>query len=447
MCVAFLPCNPITAPHVSIARFPRVSQRKVSHIQFVKPVSKRPIQSVLSLPFKLPPSVTAGLATGTLAAAPFAIWAVLLGSATFGLTSQRYRWGRSLSPPVVSTLCTLILSNFGMMPLASPIYESITSFLVPLAVPLLLLGADLRRVIFQTGRLLKVFCVGIIATVLGTIAAWYLVPIKSIGASAWKIASALSARHIGGAINYVAVIEATGAPADLVTAALTADNVVTAVYFVVLLLLARRVLQPKEYSSAALNQAVDGDSSPGDLEEGDKDKFLMTDAGVAISISAVICTVASFISAVIPLSLGVVPIVTAIVVVIATLAPKQLARYQKAGSAVGLFFMQVFFAVAGAGGSIKTVVTRAPVLFMFSCVQLSVHLLFFLAVGRLFRFHRAEILIASNANVGGPTTAAAMAGSKSWDALVVPALLVGVFGYAVATFVSLSLGYGMLQHL
>lgn len=444
---AFLPCKPILAPHVLVARVPFVSRRCKPHFQTATAPYRRPVLSALSLSFNVPPSVMTGLASGAVAATPFAIWTVLLGAATLGLTSQRYSWGRSLSPPVVSTLCTLILSNLGLIPLANPIYESITSLLVPLAVPLLLLGADLRRVVLQTGQLLKVFCAGVIATMVGTLAAWQLVPIKSIGSSAWKIAAALTARHIGGAINYVAVVEATGAPADMVAAALTADNVVVAVYFVVLLLLARHVSQPPEYSSKESDKWTDTNSSLDDTEDTAKGGIMLTDAAIAVSLSGAMCTLASFISAIIPVTLGVVPIVTAIVVTVATLMPKQMAKYQRAGSAVGLFFMQVFFAVAGAGGSIMTVLKRAPVLFMFSCVQLAVHLLFLLAAGRIFRFHRAEVLVASNANVGGPTTAAAMAGSKSWDALVVPSLLVGVFGYVVATFASLSLGHVVLRRL
>jgi uncharacterized membrane protein len=42
-------------------------------------------------------------------------------------------------------------------------------------------------------------------------------------------------------------------------------------------------------------------------------------------------------------------------------------------------------------------------------------------------------VLASNANVGGPTTAAAMASNKKWKELVLPALLTGIFGYAIAT--------------
>ena len=46
---------------------------------------------------------------------------------------------------------------------------------------------------------------------------------------------------------------------------------------------------------------------------------------------------------------------------------------------------------------------------------------------------RAMLLTASNANVGGPATACALAVGCGWPGLVTPALLVGNLGYAIAT--------------
>lgn len=43
------------------------------------------------------------------------------------------------------------------------------------------------------------------------------------------------------------------------------------------------------------------------------------------------------------------------------------------------------------------------------------------------------VLTASNANIGGPATAAAMAASRGWPHMVRPAMLTGSFGYAVGT--------------
>ena len=71
--------------------------------------------------------------------------------------------------------------------------------------PLLLLTADLARVLTCTGRVLWCFLVGAVGTPLGSVLAFAMVPLGSLGPDAWKVAAALMARHVGGAVNYVAV--------------------------------------------------------------------------------------------------------------------------------------------------------------------------------------------------------------------------------------------------
>lgn len=84
----------------------------------------------------------------------------------------------------------------------------VNRFLVPLAVPMLLFDSDLKRVVSDTGTLLSAFAVGAAATIVGTLVAFPLVPLSSLGPDVgWRVACALAARHIGGAINFVAVTE------------------------------------------------------------------------------------------------------------------------------------------------------------------------------------------------------------------------------------------------
>lgn len=53
------------------------------------------------------------------------------------------------------------------------------------------------------------------------------------------------------------------------------------------------------------------------------------------------------------------------------------------------------------------------------------------------------VLTASNANIGGPATAAAMAASRGWPSMIRPAMLTGSLGYAVGT----AIGCGVSQWL
>ncbi len=148
---------------------------------------------------------------------------LVLWLSTFGTSLERRTTvGKALSAPLATMALALAAANIGVIPFYSPIYTMVNRFLVPLAVPLLLFDSDLKRVINDTGTLLAAFCVGAFATVLATIVAFPVIPLKSVGPDVgWRVACALAARHIGGAINFVAVAETLNIGGDAVAAAST----------------------------------------------------------------------------------------------------------------------------------------------------------------------------------------------------------------------------------
>ena len=157
--------------------------------------------------------------------------------------------GRELSGVFVATLCGLLMSNLGVIPCSAAEYSVVNGYLLPLAIPMLLYSANLKRVLTDTGALLPIFITGAVATVVASLAAISIVPLSSLGENGWKIAAALCARHIGGAVNYVAVTVGLGAEQTAVSAGLAADNLICGLYFSALYALARNI--PTEAAAVA----------------------------------------------------------------------------------------------------------------------------------------------------------------------------------------------------
>lgn len=68
-----------------------------------------------------------------------------------------------------------------------------------------------------------------------------------------------------------------------------------------------------------------------------------------------------------------------------------------------------------------------------------VHLCVVVVLGKFMKLDLAEVMIASNACILGPAPAAALAASKGWRPLITPGILVGLLGYAIATFIGVAL--------
>ena len=139
-------------------------------------------------------------------------------------------------------------------------------------------------------------------------------------------------------------------------------------------------------------------------------------------------------------------IVTTLTVVIVTLMPKFFEEARGAQE-IGTFLIYIFLVVIGTPASIKAIVMQSPILLVFCAFVVIVNMLVTLVFGKLFGFTLEEILISCNATVGGPTTAAAMAISKGWNDLVLPAMLVGVWGYVIGNWCAIGLAETVFKYI
>ena len=429
------------APMSSIQKVPPY------HHQILRqqPITKQHDRSVMTLKAAgsvTPSSISTALKSALHGDINFVLTTLLIVSASGIAMEQNTTFGKALSAPLVTMLISLVLANVGIIPFKSPVYAFINKYLVPLAVPLFLFDSDIRRVVKDSGSLLMCFMVGAVSTIIGTIATFSLIPLRTLGQDGWKVACALNSRHIGGAINFVAVADTLNIDGSVVSAAIAADNVVVALYFAMLFYLAKN--EHATISSTSEEETLNLPSLGEDVvvANGETPNPITT-SSIAYSIASASClvTIGEMLTRAICPSLSSMVITSILTVLAATATPKWFRKLHSSGSAIGILFLQLFFAASGASGSLLLVLSRAPSLLAFSMMQIAIHFVFLLVIGRgIFRLNPNELYLASNANVGGPTTAAAMAQAKEWNHLVLPGLLVGVFGYATATALSLSLG-------
>lgn len=219
----------------------------------------------------------------------------------------------------------------------------INQHLVPLAVPMLLFDSDLRRVISDTGSLLLAFVVGAISTVIGTAVAFPLIPMKALGLDeSWRVASALAARHIGGAINFVAVADTLSISGSAVSAAIAADNVVVALYFAFLFYLAKPGTESSSSTSDPDTPALTelGDSAT--VAEEEKNSITVASLGTSITVASCLVTLGKLITnAFLPRGTSPLPLTSVLTVAAATMFPGFFSCLRTTGTGIGIIFMQV----------------------------------------------------------------------------------------------------------
>lgn len=386
------------------------------------------------------------------------LWAICAAGAAGAIyLEQKYTWAAKASGAIVALVMALILSNLGIIPTASPVWDTVWNYVVPLSLPLLLMQCNVRDMGKDSLRLLGIFLCGSVGTMAGVLIGFAVLGnfIPELNA----LAGVFTGTYIGGSVNFAALGEAFGVTGEMLSAATVADNLLMALYFFVLVMIPGIGFFRKHYKHPH-QDAVESGTADNDAEGtaaaaywGRKEMSLK-DIALAVAVAFVIVAVsgivADFLAGVIPTSNPVLSMlntlfgnmylwIATISMICATAAPGFFGEIRGTNE-MGTFLIYLFFFVIGVPASIPLIVRNSPLLLVFAAIVVIVNMLFSLVLGKIFKFDLEEILCASNANIGGPTTSAAMAVSKGWTKLVGPCLIVGTIGYVIGTYCGLIIG-------
>lgn len=386
------------------------------------------------------------------------LWAICAAGAAAAIyLEQRYAWAAKASGAIVALVLALILSNLGIIPTASSVWDAVWSYVVPLSLPLLLMQCNVRDMGKDSLRFLGIFLFGSIGTMVGAVLGFMVLGnfIPELNA----LAGVFTGTYIGGSVNFAALGEAFGVTGEMLSAATVADNLLMALYFFVLTIIPSIAFFRKNYKhphqdaveAATADKETDGTAAAaywGRKEISLKDiAMAVASAFVIVAVSTV---VADFLAGVIPTSNPILSMlntlfgnmylwIATISMICATAAPGFFGEIRGANE-LGTFLIYLFFFVIGVPASIPLIIRNSPLLLVFAAIVVIVNMLFSFVFGKLFKFDLEEIICASNANIGGPTTSAAMAVSKGWTKLVGPCLIVGTIGYVIGTYCGLIIG-------
>jgi uncharacterized membrane protein len=360
---------------------------------------------------------------------PVAIAFVLTGIVCAALWLERtVPTFRALGAALVGILLGMLLSNTGVLPGTSPVYAWLSSTGVSLAVVLILINIDIASIRTAGPKMFLAFVIGAAATAVGAILGALIVG-SSVGPEAWKLAGQFTGTYTGGGMNFAALGRALETSSDMFTAAVAADVALTAVWMAACLTAPLLVGRSAIASNAIPVEGTEGDTVDRALTSSLRPVAIAELAAlVALAIGAL--GLAAQLARLFP----VLPEVLWLSTIALALAQIPAIRRLAGGAVLGNYLLLLFLAANGAQSVLANIVSAGLGVFWFAAITITVHGIGIFGLGRLFGIDAGTLAVASQANVGGPASAVALAGARGYTDRVLPGVAVGLLGYAVGNY-------------
>ena len=177
---------------------------------------------------------------------PTGVLATLSGVVAFFFWLEKataWKFFQFITPLIFIYLAPMILSNNGVLPAKSPVYDAMGSIMLPMLVVLLLLKLNIRGAVKILGPGLGVMLFGTLGVMAG--APIGLLCVKHwLGPDTWKAFGSLSASWVGGSANLVFVSQMLHASGTEYGLAVLADTLITYAVWLPILLASKKYAAP-----------------------------------------------------------------------------------------------------------------------------------------------------------------------------------------------------------
>ncbi len=347
---------------------------------------------------------------------------------------------KHLGTALLVILVTAVVANIGLLPTGStaerpvPVYDFIFSAVAPLAIFWLLLPVNLRDILKAGLPMIGLFLFGSLATAVGVVVGlWVIDGPTAIGESWQAIGGMFVGTYSGGSVNFNALALTYDVIRDgiLYSGSVVVDNIMTTVWMVATLAIPRFFAHLWPKRADVSHENLIGEATTG--EDIDTETVHPLDLGIVLALGFGSVWVSEWLATFTP-GIPSILILTALALLIAQLPAVSKLRGVRV---LGMYAVYLFLAVIGAYCDVAALAGIGSLgvsLLIFVVITVGIHGLLLYGVALLLRIDPVIASVASQANIGGGTTALALARSLGREDLVLPAVLIGSLGNAIGTF-------------
>ena len=357
---------------------------------------------------------------------------IALATALAFILDQKVPWLSRVGASLLALILGAILSNAGVVPASSPVYSVIEGPLTSLAIAWLLLAVNLSDLKVAGPRMIGAFLLACFGTALGAFTGGILFA-GTFGDNVWRLGGVFTGTYSGGSVNFVSVGRAVELPDFLFAGATAADALTTGIWLAACLMLP--IWLQRFYPAPVPGEAPGQEENDHEHPFFDKIPLSTLDLANLLAVGFILVVASEWVGSLVPA----IPAVLWLTTFALLVGHLRYFRSERGAMQLGNLALHFFFVIIGIHSRISEIASVGVEVFYFTLVVVGVHGLVVFGGGRLLRWDLGSLSVASQAAVGGPSSALAVAVSREWKGLVLPGIIVGLLGYALGTY----LGFGV----
>ncbi|MDT8409661.1 MAG: DUF819 family protein [Wenzhouxiangellaceae bacterium] len=364
--------------------------------------------------------------------------------------------GRMVGGALMVILLAATLANLGVIPLASqgvPVYDQLLGTAAPVSIFLLLLKARLSSLARAGAPMLMLFAIAAAATVIGVLAAGWL-----LGAEQWMgqwygpLSGMFAATYIGGGANFnaLALHYEFMQSGNLYAAAAVADHVMTVVWIALLLVFPRllggilraggRADKPGSEDNGHAQDMLDLNAAePKSGKPGLADLVVLAALGLAAFVASERISLWLF------SSLGIqLPSILVLTTLALVLAQFDTVARLRGTQVLGMFGAYLFLAALAAYCEVAAIGETGWLgvrLLAFVVIAVAIHGVLVVTAGKIMNRSAEVVAVVSATTIGGSTVVLPLIERFGRRDLLLPGIVLGTLGNLLGTYIGFTLVY------